>query len=83
MLHALCYMSEDRHVLEHRIKFLMTALQLSPDIQESWLNSLARLTEADLKEVAGNLEREYYAAVTKSVDDELAQDLALIQRHSL
>ena len=66
---------EERKVLEQRIGFLMMALQLPSDVREAWLKVLSTLGDTEAEQVGQVLEREYLAAVTKPVDDELTADL--------
>lgn len=68
-------MIEDRQVLEQRVEFLMTAVQLSSEVQLTWRKILPKLSEDELQKVCASLEREYLVAVTKSDDDDLVRDL--------
>ncbi|MBI4214427.1 hypothetical protein HY546_00365 [archaeon] len=68
-------MNQQRQITEQRITFLMMALQLPGDVQESWSKVLSVLGEEELNKIKQSLEREYLAAVTRPLDVELAADV--------
>ena len=67
--------TEERQVLEQRIGFLMLALQLPGDVRAAWTKVLSTLGDTEAEHIGQVLEREYYAALTKPLDQELAADL--------